>query len=498
MYALRRQRFLTKLCKFGGSGVPVKIIPAYAPVFTRFPKLGTQSLTTKCIRKVFAFHSPTLHNNGSFSRRYYGSESYPSHTLITMPALSPTMTMGAVGKWQKKVGDAVTPGDVLVEIETDKASMDFECQEEGYLAKILIESGAKDVNVGSPLAILTENKEDIEKFSDFVPDQKATSKVEKIEHVEEIPKKTEPPKSSTQLPEEPTKEPTKTYDRILVSPVARKLASERGISLDQVTGTGPKDRIVKADILNWVPPVTKAKEVPASEPISEYTDIPLSNMRKIIAERLSESSQTIPHYFLTIEVDMNKALKLREELNNDSNGKYKLSVNDFIIKSSALALMDMPQVNSSWHDTFIRQYRNADISVAVATPNGLITPIIKNAQTKGLATISNEVRELAGRAKENKLSPHEYQGGTFSISNLGMYGIKSFTAIINPPQSCILAVGSAGQTFIPDSSQETGYRIVNTMQVTLSCDHRTVDGALGAQWLSAWKVYMENPIKMLL
>ncbi|RHZ75297.1 hypothetical protein Glove_216g208 [Diversispora epigaea] len=496
MYALRRKRFLTKLYKFGGSRVSVKVIPVYTPAFTRFQKLGTQSLTTKCIRNVFAFHSPTLQNNGSFSRRYYGSESYPSHTLITMPALSPTMTTGAVGKWQKKVGDAVTPGDVLVEIETDKASMDFECQEEGYLAKILIESGAKDVNVGSPLAILTESKEDIEKFSDFVPDQKATEtpKEEKAEPVEEIPKKTEPPKSSTQPPEEPTK----THDRILVSPVARKLASERGISLDQVTGTGPKDRIVKADILNWVSPATKAKEVPVLEPVSEYTDINISNMRKIIAERLSESSQTIPHYFLTIEVDMNKALKLREEFNNDSNGKYKLSVNDFIIKSSALALMDIPQVNSSWHNTFIRQYRNADISIAVATPNGLITPIIKNAQTKGLATISNEVKELAGRAKENKLSPHEYQGGTFSISNLGMYGIKSFTAIINPPQSCILAVGTSGQTFIPDSSQETGYRISNTMQVTLSCDHRTVDGALGAQWLSVWKVYMENPIKMLL
>ncbi|CAG8451584.1 13187_t:CDS:2 [Acaulospora colombiana] len=423
---------------------------------------------------------------------------YPSHTVISMPALSPTMTMGNVGNWKKKIGDAVTPGDVLVEIETDKAQMDFECQEEGYLAKVLIETGAKDVKVGSPLAILAEDQEDVEKFGDYALEE--SSAAPEKEHAEETkaPKPSARGEAQEEHPSSKTREPAKSRsptDRILASPVARRLAAERGIPLDQVTGTGPKDRIVKADVLNYVP-LTKVEK--STAPDVEYTDIPLSNIRKVIAERLSESKQLIPHYYLTIEVDVDRLLKLREELNKDSNGKYKLSVNDFIIKSAALALQDVPEANSSWHGDFIRQYHDADISVAVATPSGLITPIVKKAQAKGLASISKQVKELADRAREGKLAPQEYQGGTFTISNLGMFGIKSFTAIINPPQSCILAVGTTQQKLVPDSSRETGYRIANTMHVTLSCDHRIVDGALGAQWLSAWRSYMENPIKLIL
>ncbi|RIB13450.1 2-oxoacid dehydrogenases acyltransferase-domain-containing protein [Gigaspora rosea] len=434
-----------------------------------------------------------------------------------MPALSPTMSSGNVGTWQKQVGDSVSSGDVLVEIETDKAQVDFECNEEGYLAKILVESGEKNVDVGKaysklnpilfenrqPIAILVEDNENIQKFEDYVPEQSSPPpKAETAEKDEKPPKKDQKQDIQKEEPQKQQKESTKSpisSDRILASPVARKLAAERGISLDQVDGTGPKNRIIKADILNFVAPATE-QPTPSqhAEPSSSYTDIPLSNMRKIIASRLSESKQLIPHYYLTIEVEVDKLLELREVLNKDSDGKYKISVNDFVIKSSASALMAMPEVNSTWHNDFIRQYNHADISVATATPTGLITPIIRNAQAKGLETISNQTKDLAIRAREGKLGLHEYQGGSFTISNLGMYGIKNFTAIINPPHACILAVGTTQKKLIPDSSKETGYRIATTMHVTLSCDHRVVDGALGAQWLRVWRTYIENPLKLLL
>ncbi|CAG8676972.1 16353_t:CDS:2, partial [Cetraspora pellucida] len=419
---------------------------------------------------------------------------YPNHIVINMPALSPTMTQGNVGTWRKQVGDSITPGDVLVEIETDKAQMDFECQEEGYLAKIFVESGEKNVN---PIAILVEDNGDIKKFEDYTPEQSSTpSKSESAEKSEETSKQ-DIRKEEPQKQEDSVKSHT-SNDRVLASPVARKLAAERGISLDKVAGTGPKNRIVKADILNFVPPAAEQPTPQYVDPSSSYTDIPLTNMRKIIASRLSESKQSIPHYYLTIEVEVDKLLELREVLNKDSDGKYKISVNDFVIKSSASALMAMPEVNSTWHNDFIRQYNHADISVATATPTGLITPIIRNTQAKGLETISKQVKELAVRAKEGKLAPHEYQGGSFTISNLGMFGIKNFTAIINPPHSCILAVGTTQKKLIPDSSMEVGYRIATTMHVTLSCDHRVVDGALGSQWLNIWRTYIENPLKLLL
>ncbi|CAG8503305.1 3744_t:CDS:2 [Ambispora gerdemannii] len=429
-------------------------------------------------------------------RRYYAS-SYPPHIDILMPALSPTMTMGNVGTWQKNIGDPVSPGDVLVDIETDKAQMDFECQEEGYLAKILVETGTKDVKVGQPIAVLVEGQEDVEKFTDYTiadtgiadtGSAQPTPKEEKPKEQSPEPQKNSD--STTTQPSTPSPQ-KKSSDRIFASPLARKLAEERGIPLDQITGTGPNDRIIKADVDSFVAPAP-------SSPEAEYTDIPLSNIRRVIAARLTESKQTVPHYYLTIEAEMDKVLKLREVLNKDSDGSYKLSVNDFIIKASALALKNVPEVNSAWHGEFVRQYHNSDISIATATPTGLITPIITKAESKGLAVISNQVKELASRAREGKLAPHEFQGGSFSISNLGMYSIKSFTAIINPPQSCILAVGTTTKKLVPDESQTTGYRVTNTIHVTLSCDHRVVDGAVGAQWLKAWRSYIENPLRFLL
>ncbi|KAJ3342452.1 hypothetical protein HDU93_002210 [Gonapodya sp. JEL0774] len=443
--------------------------------------------------------------------------SFPPHTVIGLPALSPTMSQGNIGQWKKKEGDAIAPGDVLVEIETDKAQMDFECQDEGYLAKILISDGTKDVLVGTPLAILITDKDDLPNFANYTSEAASAP----------APAPAPAPSTSTSTPSPSATSTTVAVSapvahsvsvpnggRLLVSPVAKKIAAERGIDLAQIAGTGPNGRILKSDVETFVPkpaatPVpAPTSTVPRAAPIAAspaaphsgavFVDIPLSQVRKIIAQRLSQSKSELPHYYVTMEVEMDKVNQLRETLNAQAVGKYKLSVNDFIIKASALALKDVPAVNSAWMGDFIRQFTNVDISVAVATESGLITPIVKGADVKGLGSISNTVKELAGRAKANKLKPDEFQGGTFTISNLGMYGVEQFTAIINPPQSAILAIGASKQKLVANESAPKGFVTVSSMNVTLSSDHRVVDGAVAAQWLNAFKKYMENPFVMLL
>jgi pyruvate dehydrogenase E2 component (dihydrolipoamide acetyltransferase) len=276
--------------------------------------------------------------------------------------------------------------------------------------------------------------------------------------------------------------------RIKASPLAKSTAKDLNVNLSGVVGTGPNGRIVNADVMSAKPAV--------ATPGSSFVDIPLSNMRRVIAQRLTDSKQTIPHYYLTVDISMDQLTELRERLNKHNAGRFKISVNDFIIKAAARAMSDVPEVNSAWYGTFIRQYQHADISVAVATEAGLITPIIKQANLKGLEGIANEMKELVGKARENKLKPEEFQGGSFTISNLGMFGVKHFTAIINPPQTCILAVGGTDRRIIPD---ENGVpTIVPMMTVTMSCDHRAVDGATGARWLQHFKRYMEDPITILL
>ncbi len=296
-----------------------------------------------------------------------------------------------------------------------------------------------------------------------------------------------------------------TTGRVFATPVAKTIAAEKNIPLNAVSGSGPDGLVIKKDVVNFVPAEAPVKKAAAPAPSvtttaapAAYKDVPLSNIRKVIANRLTESKVTIPHYYLTVDINADKILKLREILNNESNGAFKLSVNDFIVKAAALALRDVPQVNSAWHDTFIREYVNADIAVAVATPTGLITPIVKTADLKGLETISSSIKEMAGRAKDGKLAPHEYQGGTFTISNLGMFNISHFTAIINPPHAGILAVGSTKAVMVPDASAEKGFRVEQQLSVTLSLDHRVVDGAVGAKWLEKFRTYLENPLKMLL
>ncbi|KAJ8322739.1 pyruvate dehydrogenase complex dihydrolipoamide acetyltransferase component (E2) [Batrachochytrium dendrobatidis] len=468
---------------------------------------------TKCVTAASIHSASRCSNTSSLfpavcqslaQRRTYASSNYPTHAILSMPALSPTMTQGNLGKWHKKIGDQISPGDVLVEIETDKAQMDFECQEEGFLAKILIPAGEKDVAVNTPIAVIADNAQDVDKFSDFVSSGPAPTATTKA---------TPTPAPTTALPPPvaaaPAPTPTSSSsDRTFISPIAKALAAERGISLASIKGSGPGGRIVKADIESYSAPVvtgathaqtTVTPVTPvASSAGSAFTDIPLSNVRKVIASRLTQSKSTIPHFYLTVQINVDKILKLREALNKEGNGKYKLSVNDFTIKASALALKDVPEVNSAWHDTFIRQSHSADIAVAVATETGLITPIIHSAEGKGLAAISNQTKELAEKARAGKLVPHEYQGGTFTISNLGMFGVQHFTAIINPPHAAILAVGGIEDKLVLDDLAPKGFRVQKTMNVTLSNDHRVVDGAVGAKWLQRFKQYLENPLTMLL
>ncbi|KAM9333269.1 dihydrolipoyllysine-residue acetyltransferase component of pyruvate dehydrogenase complex, mitochondrial isoform 2-T2 [Pholidichthys leucotaenia] len=425
--------------------------------------------------------------------------SYPPHMKISLPALSPTMTMGTVQRWEKKVGEKLSEGDLLAEIETDKATIGFEVQEEGYLAKIMVPEGTRDVPLGTPLCIIVEKESDIAAFKDYVE----TGVVEVA---------TPPPPPAPTPAAAPAAAPTPApaaaaprKGRVFVSPLAKKLATEKGIDLAEVSGTGPEGRITRKDIENFVPSKAApaaapapAAPSPAAAPAGTFTDIPISNIRKIIAQRLMQSKQTIPHYYLSVDVNMDQVLELRKELNDEVKAQnIKLSVNDFIIKASALACLKVPECNSSWMDTVIRQNHVVDVSVAVSTANGLITPIVFNAHIKGLATISSDVSVLAAKAREGKLQPHEFQGGTFTISNLGMFGIKNFSAIINPPQSCILAVGGSEKRLLP-ADNEKGFDVASMMSVTLSCDHRVVDGAVGAQWLAEFRKFLERPITMLL
>uniref|UniRef100_A0A914LKW9 Acetyltransferase component of pyruvate dehydrogenase complex n=1 Tax=Meloidogyne incognita TaxID=6306 RepID=A0A914LKW9_MELIC len=428
---------------------------------------------------------------------------YPDHSKITFPALSPTMEMGTIVSWQKKEGDQLSEGDLMCEIETDKATMGFEAPEEGYLAKIILPEGSKDVPVGKLLCIIVQDKNDVVAFKGFSADESVAAPA---------PPAIAPAaqESTKQAPavQAPTQSPQETMvkgDRLKASPLAKKLAGEHGIDLSSLPGSGPGGRILAADLSQ----TSAQAPIPSGAPTAEYTDIPLSNMRKTIAKRLAEAKSTIPHYYLTSELYIDKLMDVRKKLNallekeakKTGEKPQKLSINDFIIKASALSCLRVPEANSSFMGSFIRENLGVDVSVAVSTPSGLITPIIFDAHTKGVATIGYEVGLLAAKARDGKLQPHEFQGGTFTVSNLGMFGsVDHFTAIINPPQSCILAIGAARRKLVPadEESSEEKYRAVTSLQVTLSCDHRVVDGAVGAVWLQHFKRFMEEPITMIL
>ncbi|KAJ7487723.1 dihydrolipoamide acetyltransferase [Mycena galericulata] len=442
-----------------------------------------------------------------FARRLHASARRSALTQFNMPAMSPTMTEGGIASWKKKEGDTFATGDVLLEIETDKATIDVEATEDGILAKIISQDGTKNVKVGSPIAIVAEEGDDLSGASDMAS-KASSAPAPKEDSPPEPPKAEEsappPPKASSPPPKEKSDLPS--GDRIFASPIAKKIALERGIPLGKITGSGPNGRIIREDVEKYTPSSAAATQSSAtSQPpaaqLPDYVDTPISNMRRTIGARLAQSMQERPHYYVTVDINMDKVLKLREVFNKtltEKDKSAKLSVNDFIVKAVACALADVPEANSAWLGEVIRTYKKADISVAVATSTGLITPIVKDAGSKGLATISAETKALAKKARDGKLAPAEYQGGTFTISNLGMFGVSHFTAIINAPQSCILAVGSTETTLVPAPEEERGFKTVQIMKTTLSSDHRIVDGAIAARWMAAFKGYLENPLTFML
>ncbi|WOF73769.1 pyruvate dehydrogenase complex dihydrolipoamide acetyltransferase [Parvibaculaceae bacterium PLY_AMNH_Bact1] len=415
---------------------------------------------------------------------------------ILMPALSPTMEEGTLAKWLVKEGDEVRSGDLIAEIETDKATMEVEAVDEGTVGKLLVAEGTEGVPVNETIAVILEEGEDASAAENVrAPTPAPTAPTEAAAEAE--PEKAAVPMTEKAEPAD---------GRIFASPLAKRIAKDKGIDLTAVTGSGPRGRIVKADI-EAAPKTPARASGKAQAPISSvdarafyeagtYDEIPLNSMRKTIARRLTQSKQEIPHYYLTIDCVLDELLKVRKHLNTEgADAGVKLSVNDFVVRAAALALKKVPEANVSFADDALLQHHHSDVGIAVALEGGLITPIIRRADEKGLAEISAEAKELAARARDKKLSPAEFEGGSFSVSNLGMFGVKNFTAVINPPQAAIMAVGTGEpRPIIVDDE----VKAATVMTVTLSCDHRAIDGALGAQLLAAFKSYIEYPPSMLL
>ncbi|MCJ8520555.1 pyruvate dehydrogenase E2 component (dihydrolipoamide acetyltransferase) [Pseudorhizobium tarimense] len=453
---------------------------------------------------------------------------------ITMPALSPTMEEGNLAKWLVKEGDKVAPGDVIAEIETDKATMEVEAVDEGTVAKIVVAAGTEAVKVNALIAILAGEGEDVKEAAasggasaDATEPAAAPAeakqdapKVEPARPQAEQPVADTPPAPSTPAPK------SSSGDRIFASPLARRLAKEAGLDLSAVTGSGPRGRVVKADVEKATASGT-GKAAPAAATAApqatapamakgagddavlrlfqegSYELLPHDGMRKTIASRLLESHQTVPSYFVSMDCELDALLKLRSEINksapmrNTEKGEvpvFKLSVNDFIIKAMALALRDVPAANASWTSTARLMHKHSDVGVAVAIPDGLITPIIKKAETKTLSTISNEMKDLARRARDKKLKPEEYQGGTTAVSNLGMFGVANFTSIINPPHASIVSIGAGVEKPVVKNGE---IKVATVMTATFAFDHRVIDGALGAELAAAFKRHVENPMGML-
>ena len=440
---------------------------------------------------------------------------------ITMPALSPTMEEGNLAKWLVKEGDKIKSGDVIAEIETDKATMEVEAVDEGTVAKIVVPAGTEGVKVNALIAILAEEGEDVSAAASGGGSAAAAPKAEAAP----APKAEAAPAAAAATPApkaDATPATAVSGDRIFSSPLARRLAKEAGLDLSKVSGSGPKGRVVKSDVEKAVAGGS-AKAAPASAPApaaapapvlakgqsdeavlklfeqGSYDLVPHDGMRKTIAKRLQESKQTIPHFYVSVDCELDALLALRAQLNaaapeKDGKPAYKLSVNDMVIKALALALRDVPDANVSWTDSAMVKHKHSDVGVAVSIPGGLITPIIRKAETKSLSAISNEMKDYGKRAKERKLKPEEYQGGTTAVSNMGMMGVKNFAAVVNPPHATILAVGAGEERVVVKKGE---LKVANVMTVTLSTDHRAVDGALGAELLGAFKRYIENPMGML-
>ncbi|OEJ69395.1 pyruvate dehydrogenase complex dihydrolipoamide acetyltransferase [Magnetovibrio blakemorei] len=420
---------------------------------------------------------------------------------ILMPALSPTMTEGNLAKWTVAEGDKVAAGDVLCEIETDKATMEVEAVDEGVIGKILVPGGTEAVAVNAPIALLLEEGEDASALEGFSPSAAAPAAAAPAA----APAPAQAPAASV-APAPVAQAPAGT--RVFASPLARRIAADKGLDMAQVAGSGPHGRIVKRDV-DQAKPGAKSAPAAASTPATspaisvndpvfanmpEFEAVPNSNMRKIIAKRLTASARDIPHFNLTVDVEIDKLLAIRKDINGREGSPYKISVNDFIVKACAVALVHVPDCNVAFTDDAILHFKKVDIAIAVAIDGGLITPIVKDAASKGLAALSNEVKVLAGKARDGKLAPEEFQGGTFTVSNLGMFGVKAFNSIINPPQGGILSVGAGEQRAVVKNGE---LAIATVVTLTLAVDHRCIDGATGAAFIKELKSLIEDPITMM-
>nr|WP_170538686.1 pyruvate dehydrogenase complex dihydrolipoamide acetyltransferase [Ruegeria arenilitoris] len=434
-------------------------------------------------------------------------------TEILMPALSPTMEEGTLAKWLVKEGDTVSSGDLLAEIETDKATMEFEAVDEGVVGKILVPEGTEGVKVNTPIAVLLEEGESADDIAAAPTKAPEAAPAADAGNEAAAPAASEAP-APAPAPAAPVKA---DGGRIFASPLARRIAAQKGLDLAQIKGSGPHGRIVKADVEGATAPAAaqapaasaSAAPAPAAAPAGpsadmvarmyegrEYEEVKLDGMRKTIAARLAEAKQTIPHFYLRRDIKLDALLKFRSQLNKQLEARgVKLSVNDFIIKAVANALQQVPECNAVWAGDRVLQLKPSDVAVAVAIEGGLFTPVLQDADTKSLSALSTEMKDLAARARERKLAPHEYQGGTFAVSNLGMYGIDNFDAIVNPPHAGILAVGTGAKK--PVVGEDGELTVATVMSVTMSVDHRVIDGALGAQLLQAIVDNLENPMVML-
>jgi pyruvate dehydrogenase E2 component (dihydrolipoamide acetyltransferase) len=434
-------------------------------------------------------------------------------TNILMPALSPTMTEGTLARWLKKEGETIKAGDVIAEIETDKATMEVEAVDEGVLGKILVQDGTAGVAVNAPIAVLVDEGEAVPSEAPAVTAPKAAAPAAAPGPVAAAPGST----ARGQEPAAVANGHAADGERVFASPLARRMAKQAGIDLSELKGSGPNGRIVRADIeaaqsggVAPAPISAPAAGVAPPAPVARGPEpaitaphklMPHSTMRKVIAKRLSESTATIPHFYVSMDIEIDAMIALLAQLNaksppKDAPGSYLVTINDMVIKAAAATLRKVPGVNASWTDEAMALYDDVDISVAVSIPEGLITPIIRKADAKGLATISREMKDLAGRARAGKLKPEEFQGGGFSISNMGMFGVSAFTAIINPPQSAILAVAAGKKRPVVNAAGELA--VATVMTCTLSVDHRVADGVLGATWMRTFKQVVEDPLSLLL
>ena len=421
-------------------------------------------------------------------------------TLIRMPALSPTMTEGTLARWLKKEGDGVEPGDVIAEIETDKATMEVEAVDEGTLGKILVADGTEGVAVNSVIAVLMGEGEDSQALEEVAADLDEPSAPRPAAITESAsPEPAPAAETSSDAASAPApapvtaapQQPASKVDRVAASPLARRMASQSGLDLGSIRGSGPHGRIVKADIDR----VLQAGIVPAAGEAEQPPErIELSNVRKVIAARLLEAKQTIPHFYLEADAEAGALLDLRRRINADLERERRVTVNDLVVKATAMALRRVPQVNSAWGGDHIVRHRQVHVAVAVAVDDGLFTPVVRNTDRKGILAIAGEIRALVDKTRSGKLMPEEYQGGTFSVSNLGMYGIEAFAAVINPPQGGILAVGAATERPIV---RDGAVKSAPVMTLTLSGDHRVIDGAIGARWLAELRAFIEDPALML-